>query len=466
MPTHLAIPNLRVTKYMDPAMPGLTPKQRDFLTLDGVNDILYGGAAGGGKSIALLLAALQYVDIPAYSAILMRRTFADLSLPGALMDRARAWLTGSDARFEGQSHVWRFPSTATLTFGYLDTEADKYRYQGPEFQFIGIDESTQLSETQIRYMFSRLRKSSALPPAMPLRFRLASNPGGVSHQWHKIRYLDNRTYDRLYLPARLEDNPHVDYDSYVRSLDQLDPITRRQLLEGDWTARTEGSFFRREWFKIVDQVPNITIRSRVRGWDLAASKDGKRTAGVKVCRDDSGVYYVEHVVKGKWTPGSRDEVILRTAQADGRGCITAIEQEPGSGGIAQIATLVKLLVGYPVRGAQITGDKATRAGPVASQAEHGNILLVNGPWVLDFLDELDAFPEGEYKDQVDALSIAFAQATVLGVPRAVTSSTADTRAYLDEDDAEDAEARGYGRSGLRARDVANHAYPHSAPFRR
>ena len=166
----------RQTKYVSQQP---TEPQRAFLVA-AAREVLYGGAAGGGKSSALLMAALQYVDVPGYSAIIFRRTYADLSKPGALMDRSRDWLTSSDAVWNEQKHAWRFPSGATLTFGHLETEKDKYDYQGAEFQFIGFDELTQFKETQYRYLFSRLRRLTGA--TVPLRVRAASNPGGEGHE--------------------------------------------------------------------------------------------------------------------------------------------------------------------------------------------------------------------------------------------------------------------------------------------
>src|SRR5260370_40490935 len=116
-----------------------TAKQQAFLARKDF-EVLYGGAAGGGKSDALLMAALQYVDVPSYSALLLRRTYADLALPGAILDRAHSWLNGTGATWNDRDKRWTFPSGATLTFGYLDAEKDKYRYASAEFQYIGFDE--------------------------------------------------------------------------------------------------------------------------------------------------------------------------------------------------------------------------------------------------------------------------------------------------------------------------------------
>ncbi len=213
-----------------------TERQTEFvLTFD--REVLYGGAAGGGKSSAVLMAALMFADVPGYSSLILRRTYADLALPGALMDRAADWLGRTPARWNGTEKRWSFPSGASLSFGYLESARDKYRYQSAEFQFIGVDELTQFEEEPYRYMFSRLRRLDQSP--VPLRMRAGSNPGGVGHEWVKQRFL---TGERRFVAARLDDNPHLDRADYVRSLAELDPITRAQLLAGDWDAYISGRF--------------------------------------------------------------------------------------------------------------------------------------------------------------------------------------------------------------------------------
>ena len=214
-----------------------TERQSHFLSLDCL-EAFFGGAAGGGKSDALLMAGLQFADIPGYSAILFRQTYADLALPGALMDRANEWLYGTDAHWSGQEKKWTFPSGATLNFGYLETESDKFRYRSSEFQFIGFDELTNFTETQYRFLFSRLRRTTDID--VPLRMRSASNPGGVGHDWVKERFIGTRStppvVPDVFVPAKLSDNPHLSQDEYQRSLEQLDPVTKAQLLSGDWDA--------------------------------------------------------------------------------------------------------------------------------------------------------------------------------------------------------------------------------------
>ena len=411
----------RLTEYI-PYTPH--PTQQAFLLMgDNVREAIYGGAAGGGKSDALLMAALQYVDVPGYAALLLRRTFADLKLPGALMDRAQLWLGPTKARWQGVDTTWTFPSGATLTFGYLQYETDKFRYQSSEFQFIGFDELTQFTETQYRYLFSRLRRKIGV--AVPLRMRSASNPGGIGHDWVKRRFglgeagPDNpwqrrEALGRYFLPAKLADNPSLDAESYLPSLAELDPTTRQQLLEGDWSARAPGSKFRREWFDVVPEPPVNGLR-KVRRWDLAATeakggKDPDWTAGALVGLDPDGVWWVLDMKRIRARPHDVERLIKMTADLDGLGVMIRMEQEPGASGVGAIDHYQRqVLVGRDFRGIPSTGAKEVRANPVSSAAEAGNVKIVAGPWNSELLDELEGFPgEGLHDDQVDAISGAFA----------------------------------------------------------
>lgn len=404
-----------------------TVKQAAFLMLDCL-EAFYGGAAGGAKSSALLMGGLMYAEEPGYNALILRKRYTDLSLPGGLMDRAREWLAPTDAIWNNATHMWSFPRGGRLAFGYCQSKNDVYRYGSSEFQYIGFDELTEFEQFEYRFLFSRVRRLTG--SKVPLRVRSASNPGGPGHDWVKERFIDGVATERVFIPAKLDDNPYIDRTAYMKSLEQLDPVTRRQLLDGDWSARRAGSIFRREWLPVVGKAP--PAMATVRAWDLAASLDGKRTAGVKISKGVDGYFYIEHVVKGKWTPGERDRVIRQTAEADGKGIWIVIEQEPGSGGLAQVEAIVRMLTGWRVRGEKVTGDKVFRAGPLASQAEIGRVRLVQGPWVQDFVDELEAFPEGSYADQVDGASLGFGiLQTVRG---AVPAPVVPTRAGDDDDD--------------------------------
>lgn len=274
-----------------------TPRQELFLQLKEL-EAFYGGAAGGGKSDALLMGGLQYVDIPGYAAIIFRRTFADLKLPEALMARAHEWLDGTEAKWVAADMQWKFPSGAILQFGYLDSEDDKLRYQSSAYQYIAFDELTHFTQSQYRFLFSRLRKLEGAN--VPLRMRSASNPGGRGAVWVKTHFIPDGfqpvhaeeirswlkpiVYDaeelqmlsglqgegeslpvsRAFVPARMQDNPFLDQRSYMSSLYQLDKVTREQMLRGDWSIQVTGR--QRFYGPAIEQFvarPGVTGEVRV-----------------------------------------------------------------------------------------------------------------------------------------------------------------------------------------------------------
>jgi hypothetical protein len=221
---------------------GPTTKQAEFLALD-VREALYGGAAGGGKSSALLMAALQHVNVPGYSALILRRTFRDLNQPDAIMARSHEWLRGTPAKWNDRDKRWTFPSGATLTFGYCQTHADVYQYQGAALQFLGVDELTQWEERTYRYLLSRLRKPKDPTNPLskvPIRARAGANPGGIGHKWVGQRFIESTDPEHRFVPALLDDNPHLDAEAYIAQLDELDENTRQQLRFGRWIQDASG----------------------------------------------------------------------------------------------------------------------------------------------------------------------------------------------------------------------------------
>ncbi len=394
-----------------------TPKQAEFLVRDEL-EVFYGGAASGGKSSALLMAALQYTEYPGYNAILFRKSYRDLSLPSALMDRSHLWLQNTDAKWNGIDKRWEFPSGARLQFGYLDTESDHFRYQSAEFSFIGVDEAPQISQKHYEYLFSRLRRSKNSD--IPLRYRSAGNPGGMSHEYFKNKFITPSKEELLrdnkyFVPARIIDNPHVDQASYLESLKQLDPITRAQLELGDWEISNVGGFFRREWFEICDDFPHECTRF-IRAWDLAATepsdsnRDPDFTAGCLLAEYE-GIFYVLDIQHVRSTPGDVEDLIYQTAQLDPPETKIAMEQEPGSAGVGIIQHYARaILKGYSFRGVKATGDKVVRAQPVSAAAFNRNIKIIRDHWNNDFLNELSVFPtKGMHDDIVDSLSLAFSE---------------------------------------------------------
>lgn len=196
------------------------------------------------NSSALLMAALQFCHcVPGYAALIVRRHFADLKLPGGLIDRSLEWLKDK-AKWNPQEHRWRFKGGATLQFGYADKEGDEQRYHGAEFQGIFLDEAVQFSERQIKFFFERLRRREGINA--PLRVRLGTTPGGIGHEFLKRRYINPGTPGKVFITAKLADNEHVNREEYVESLQEVDPLRRKQMLDGDWDA-VAGGRFRPEW---------------------------------------------------------------------------------------------------------------------------------------------------------------------------------------------------------------------------
>ena len=469
---------VRMTSYI-PHFP--TPKQRLALLLPH-REVCYGGAAGGGKSDYLLMAALQYVDVPKYNAIIFRKTLTDLNLPGALLDRSREWLSDTDATFKDS--CWWFPSGARLQFGYLDTELHKFRYQGAEFQFIGFDEVTQFYEDDFLYLRSRLRKTRCpyhaghvedgvnvpLPDdpdcqtcreyaalsRVPLRFRSATNPGGMGHLWVKKRFdigaiVDGhdrkgkpihrtgtngkpvyvgRNPKRPFVPALVQANPYLDQAEYIESLKELDPVTREQLLNGDWSISADGRF-RRAWIRYYsNNGPYIILGQGRTGQPFHRNKCHIFTIcdTASSSREGPGDHQVfrgspSWTVIATWalTPNNhlclldvrrfRDEIpeIYKAIKRNHK------QWSPDFIGMeytSQSIHLYQMLsnAGLPMKPVSPRSqDKLTRAVPATNRMEQGRIWFPEtAPWLEDWEAEIftwTAHPH-EQDDQVDVLAYA------------------------------------------------------------
>jgi phage terminase large subunit len=253
------------------------------------DECLYGGAAGGGKSFALLLEALRGVENPAYRGILLRRTYPELRK--SLMDQAHKILTGL-ATYNVEHRSWTFPSGAQVMFGALRNDREVHRYQSAEFAYIGFDELTSFTQFQYEYMLSRNRNTAGLPN----RIRAASNPGGVGHKWVKARFIDKcapfekrwfvrdgadevaatpdtpSARSRNFIPARVTDNPTLmDADpGYIARLEALPQRERRMLLDGRWDVSFDGLVYDNfeSTLHIVDRVDLPAEWTRIRSIDF------------------------------------------------------------------------------------------------------------------------------------------------------------------------------------------------------
>ena len=409
-----------------------SPRQAEFL-VNPHTCVLYGGGAGGGKSVALLMAALMYVNTPDYNAIIMRKSYQDLSLPGALMDMSRQWLSGTDAHWNELRKIWTFPSGATISFGYLDNTMAKYRYQGAEFQFIGLDEVTQVDQNSYQYLWSRLRKVEGIE--VPLRYYLASNPPSpfVSTarkrdygEWvremfvddAKIAHLSHKDLDSpillyyfnengAFVPALAHDNPHLD-KSYYDSLNNLDPITREQLLNGSWTVKLTGGVFEPEWLSNFynpddPQAYNETIIS----CDLAFKDtvDSDYTVFQAWGRIKGHFYLLDQVRAKMKFPRAKREFL---AFCERNPHITRKLVEDKAAGISLIQELSSEVPGI-IAWNPGNKSKLERAQTISPYLESRSVFLPypsKRAWVPEFVSELITFPTSQHDDQVDAMSQA------------------------------------------------------------
>ncbi len=432
---------------MDVLKPQEGPQE---IFLSSLADIaIYGGAAGGGKSFALLLEPLRHIHVEKFRSVIFRRTGKQIRNEGGLWDASHSLYGTLGARPKETDLVWKFPSGATLAFGSMEHEKNRYDWQGTEITYLGFDELTHFTARQFFYLLSRNRSLSGVKPYV----RATCNPDADSwvaeliHWWidpdtgyaiegrsGKLRwfvrdedqlvwandpvtlkkdYPDQEPKSLTFVAASIEDNKILmEMDAgYRANLAALDRVERERLLRGNWKIRPEaGFYFRRGWFPITPARP--AVRKTARGWDLAATADnsagrGDWTVGVKMSCDSDGRYYIEHVERFKGSPKDVEDALRNLAYQDGQKVMIALPQDPGQAGKAQAQSLTRRLSGYRVLSKPVSGDKVTRAGPFSAQVEAGNVYLVKGDWNESFLNEVEAFPNHPHDDQVDAAVEAF-----------------------------------------------------------
>lgn len=228
-------------------------------------ECLYGGAAGGGKSDALLCEALRQVHIPHYRGIIFRKTYPQLS---ELVDRSRTLYSAAfpGAKYHSTDHCWTFESGAKIYFGAMQHTKDRLNYQGKRYDFIGFDELTHFTFEEYSYMFSRSRPSGE---GTRVYIRATANPGGIGHSWVKERFITPQPpmtpivefyetlnqkgetvrlqRERIFVPASVYDNEELlkQDPNYLANLSMLPPAERAALLYGNWDC-FDGQVFS-EW---------------------------------------------------------------------------------------------------------------------------------------------------------------------------------------------------------------------------
>jgi len=280
--------------------------QTDFLAAS-ETDVLYGGAAGGGKSYAMLVDPLRFAHRAAHRALILRRSMPELR---ELIDKSRELYPKAfpGCKYKEVEKLWNFPSGAKIEFGFLERDADVYRYQGQAYSWIGFDEIThQSTEFSWNYLASRLRTTD--PEIIPY-MRCTANPGGVGAHWVKKRYIDpsppNESFKgsdgltRKFIPARLDDNPYLANDGrYEQMLKALPPTQRRQLLEGDWEVAEGAAFTEFDRFvHIVDPFEIPLHWERLKGIDYGYASESACVWGAVDKTDGTLIIYRELYRKG------------------------------------------------------------------------------------------------------------------------------------------------------------------------
>lgn len=433
------------------AQPG---RQRQFSQCE-ADIAIYGGAAGGGKSFALLLEAAKWVHIPGYRAVLFRRVHTDLMQEGGLWDESQAIYAalGGTSR-ESPRAQWTFPSGAKISFDHLQHEKTAQRKQGLQAAFIGFDELTHFTESQFWYLIGRLRTTCGVKPylrgtcnpdpdsfvrklidwwigpdGLPIAeragvIRWISRVNGEDH-WAddplelRERFPGTEPKSFTFIPAKLEDNPALlaADPAYASNLDAQTRVERARLKDGNWDIRAQaGDYFKRSWFELVEPSDPLlhSVTRWVRGWDLAATEPSERntdpdwTVGAKVGKLPDGCYVIAHVERLRAGPGGVETAIKRMANQDGPNCTQAFWQDPGQAGKSQVPALRRLVssVGGTSEFARATKDKVGFARTWSPKVERGEFFIVRGAWTDEFFNEAEGFPTSKHDDQIDAVSRA------------------------------------------------------------
>ncbi len=444
------------------------PGPQTMLLSSNADIVIYGGGAGGGKTMGLLLDPLHYADVPGFRGVIFRRTYPDITNPGGLRDEAMNLYPDTGAVPKDDALKWVWKSGAWIRFSHMQLVADAIRWKGSQLAFIGWDELTDFDRRQFFYMLSRMRSVCGVNPYM----RATCNPAPDSWVHDLIMWwLDEHGYpdpdkagvirwlamdgDKLiwgdtkeeletfgfeplsftFIPALLADNPILTKEDphYLSKLKALPNYERLTLLGGCWNVRlTAGMIFKEEWFdnliEAADLPPchweagahkaSVTIERVVRYWDRAASEpspaypDPDWTVGVKMGKCSDGEYIVLDVVRARLRPRGVRNLLLETAKADGENVEQWLEEDPGQAGKQDIDNLTSMLAGYVVKVNRVEQSKAVRARAASAQAEAGHIRCLRARWNKPFIAELNGFvdskkvkpPPGYKDDQVDGFT--------------------------------------------------------------
>lgn len=426
--------------------------------------VIYGGAAGGGKTYALLLEMLRHKDIKNFGAVIFRKNFTQITAEGGLWDSSVKLYTqvpDAEQRKSPKLH-WKFKG-GKLTFAHLDREEDLQAWQGTEIAYLGFDELTHFSRHQFLYMLSRNRSTCGVKPYV----RATCNPDSDSWvadfvSWwinqdtgypirersgvvrymcviNDVIYFGDTPEDLAnnhginpeecksvtFIASKLEDNKILmkSDPSYLSNLKAMTEVDMERLLYGNWKIKAQaGRYFKRTQIPIdgyYEKIPDDVIYW-CRAWDLAATDedengDADYTAGVLIGIRKNNRYIVADVINKQVKAGDVEKLIRMTAISDrkkyGFSYRVRIPQDPGGAGKIVAKQYLNGLSGFDVKAEPVSGSKELRATPFAAQWQNGFVDVLIAEWNEMYFSQLESFPESKHDDMVDASSDAFNELT-------------------------------------------------------
>lgn len=440
------------------------PRQEEFLS-NPADIVIFGGAAGGGKSWSLLYEPLRHVNNRRFNAVIFRKQSTQIMNAGGLYDAAQELYRKYPGAYPRKtpSPQWQFPGGARVYFRHLERDEAVYGFQGAEICLLEFDELTHFSEKQFFYMLSRNRSTCGVKPYC----RCSTNPDSDSWvanfiQWWwdretgyaipersgKIRYMarineeivwgdtpeevvqkaEEAEYD---VTIKKEDIKSVSFvlstindnqilmkadPGYMANLKALSIVERERLLYGNWKIKpAAGLYFPRTSLpELLQEIPSDVVKW-VRGWDLAATDtdeggDPAYTASILLGKRRNGRYVIADATNHRYKADKVRALVKQCATADKakyKRVRIRMSIDPGQAGKEQSQSYIKMLAGFSVNAVRESGSKESRAEPFAAQWQAGNVDVVAGPWTETLLSQYESFPESKFKDMVDAGSNAF-----------------------------------------------------------
>ena len=424
----------------------IKPQPRQELFLSSPADIvIYGGAAGGGKTWSILVEPLRHMGNKLFGAVTFRRTIPEITNEGGLWDEAEIMYPQLGAKPNQNDRQFTFRSGSRVTFAHLQHDKDRLSWKSAQIPLIQFDQLETFTAIQFFYMLSRNRSMCGVKPyvratANPepgwladfLAWWIGEDGYAILERSGKIRWMireNNITYWSDNYDELDADHPESSpksvtfilstiYDNqillkadpgYLANLQALNYVDRERLLGdgkrgGNWKIQpAAGKLFNKSWFEIVPAAP--AGGKVMRFWDLAATakKQADFTASVKG-KMVNGITYIMDMTAEQIDPAATDSAMKNLAAQDGALCRMRFEREGGASGKRDAVAIVKFMQGYDCRGISPQGDKITRAKPLAAQALAGNVKLVEGPWNTDYLTHMHGQPDLPNDDIMDASS--------------------------------------------------------------